>query len=305
MADQAEPPTKPNPNPDPGTSANDATAALVAALTAPLTPLAKYKFRSHQTSKTTHLPLLQQHHHQHPPTVVLLGDSMFERMITIDESSNLVEPWPSAAMLPDSELPAGTGRLRGVFNASVGGDRVANIAYRLVGERFPDDPKKDLPGLMETLIRYGGGGDGGGGGGGEGVKVWVVQAGTNDLSAKKGLADRNRDALRVVLRALLGMPARSKTGKESRVLVTGLFYRKDVSRELVDEANAKLADMVRGLNRELGIEKVVFLPAISEVKTEEHLVDHVHLRLDGYRVWMRELFPAVVGLLKEMDGEIA
>lgn len=296
MADKPNNSTNPNPNPNPEADPGpgDSTRGLIAALVAPLKPLAKYKLRSHETSKTTHLPLLQ--HRQHPPTVVLLGDSMFERMTTTGESPNLVAPWPSAAMLPDSELPAGTGRLRGVFNAGVGGDKVQNIAYRLVGGRHPEDGEKDLGGLLGALVECAAGR-------GEGVKLWVVQAGTNNLSVKKGLVDADRDALQVVVRALLKMP-RPEGGKESKVLVTGLFYRKDLARELVDEANKKLMDMVEGLNHEVGVDRVVFLPATGEVKTEEHLVDHVHLSLDGYQVWMRNLFPAVVGLLK-MGGEIS
>ncbi|KXX78171.1 Platelet-activating factor acetylhydrolase IB subunit gamma [Madurella mycetomatis] len=269
MADKPNDFTNPNPEADP--DSGDNTSAFVAALMAPLAPLAKYKPRSHETSKTTHLPLLQRQ--QRPPTIVLLGDSMVERMTTTGESPNLVAPWPSAAMLPDSELPAGTGRLHGVLNAGVGGDKVQNIAYRLVGERHPEDGEKDLAGLLEALVGCGPGRK-------EGVKLWVVQAGTNNLSVKKGLVDTDRDAFQVVLRAL-----------------------KDVARELVDEANKKLMDMVKGLNHEAGMDRVVFLPATDEVKTEEHLVDHVHLSLDGYRVWMRKLFPAVVGLLKEMEEE--
>lgn len=127
------------------------------------------------------------------------------------------------------------------------------------------------------------------------IRLWVVQAGTNNLSPKKGLTDADRDALRVLLETLLDVnPA---DGEECRMLVTGLFYRKDVANELVDEANAKICGVVRVLNDKFGSERVVFLPASAEVKTDKHLVDHVHLTLDGYRLWIKELFPAVMSLL--------
>lgn len=301
MAD-SEPARNPPPDPDANTTTTTTTTGLVASLTAPLRPLAKYKLRSHQTSKTRHLPLLQRQHDHPPPTVVFLGDSMFERMLTTTTTTTTGEspdpdldpdpaaPWPPAAMLADADLPTGTtGRLRRVLNAGVGGDRVQNVAYRLVGAEGDH-----LPGLLEALVEC----HGHGGGGGCGVRLWVVHAGTNNLSAKKGLADGDRDALRAVVRALLGMPFPG-----SKVLVTGLFYRKDVPPELVDEANGKLMGMVTGLNQEVEGDRVAFVPAPGTVKAEEHLVDHVHLSLEGYRLWVRELFPAVVRALNGMEED--
>jgi platelet-activating factor acetylhydrolase IB subunit beta/gamma len=226
-------------------------------------------------------------------------------------------------MLPDDQLPPGMGRLEGVFNAGVGGDRIQNVAFRLVGHGHGggltqnSDPearagsagvevtdngdgeggeeREELTGLMQALVDCG-----------AAVKLWVVQMGTNNLTVKKGLVDRDVDAMKVLLRGLLAFPLTGvEEGRESMVLVTGLSYRRDVSRALVDEANKKLVVMVKELNEEVQRERVVFLPATDKVKTEEHLVDHVHLSLGGYQLWVRELFPAVVSLLEKVGGDPA
>jgi platelet-activating factor acetylhydrolase IB subunit beta/gamma len=265
---------------------------------AALQSIAKPKQRSYDTSLSTHIPLLQSQtqknnvNENHGPVVVLVGDSMLERMTTTGECPNFTAPWPSPAMLDDTTLASlalGPGitlkRIDKVFNAGVGGDRIQNIAYRLAGGPHLDDPTNQpgLPALLPLLAACGS------------VRLWVVQAGSNNLTPKRGLKDADRDALRVLVAALLRV---EPEGRECRVLVTGLFYRLDVKRELVDEANEKVRGVVRVLNEEFGGERVVFLPAAKGVKAEEHLVDHVHLSLEGYQVWMRELFPAVVGLLR-------
>ncbi|KAH6635883.1 SGNH hydrolase-type esterase domain-containing protein [Chaetomium tenue] len=258
-----------------------------------LRSIAKFKARSLATSKDTHIPLLRQIQSQPPannpplpaaagPTVVLVGDSMLERMTTTGETPNFTAPWPSPAMLSDTALTAlgkSVRRLDGcVFNAGVGGDKVQNVAYRLVG----GDGEGGLPGLLPMLAAGGT------------VRVWVVQVGTNNLSVKKGLVDRDVDAWEVLVETLLGV---NPTGGECKVLVTGLFYRKDVSGELVDRANGKIRAVVKRLQEKYGVERVVFLAPAAGVRTEEHLVDHVHLNLEGYQLWMAGLFPAVHALL--------
>ncbi|KAK4245709.1 hypothetical protein C7999DRAFT_42793 [Corynascus novoguineensis] len=279
---------------------------------ADLRPIAKFKVRSHETSKTVHIPLLlrQSHSSSQDPTVVLLGDSMFERMTTTGESPNLVAPWPSPAMMSDDKMHAlfdldgkevertegkiekenernNGRRLHGVFNAGVGGDRIQNLAYRLVGSG--NDANADtetgeinLPGLLPVLAARGT------------AKVWVVHAGTNNLSPKKGLSDGDADALRRVVGAVL--QANPEKGR-CKVLVTGLFYRRDVSKELVDLANDKVKRAVEMLQEQCGTERVTYLPPAAAVKPEEHLVDHVHLSLDGYQLWAEELFPKVASIL--------
>ena len=252
-----------------------------------LQPLAKFKARSHETSLTEHLPLLSTHFPNQNslsptgPTIVLLGDSMFERLKTtgLAPPNQPTAPWPWPALLDDATLASlEIQRLEGVFNAGVGGDTVQNIAYRLVG-----DESRDLPGLFPALVGRGT------------VRLWVVQAGTNNLKVKKGLGEADVERLKVVVESLL----RADPG--CKVLWTGLFCRRDMAREVVEKANERLAEVVKGLKGEFGETRVGWLPATAEVKLEEHLDDHVHLNLEGYRLWVRNLFPAVVGMLR--DGE--
>lgn len=40
--------------------------------------------------------------------------------------------------------------------------------------------------------------------------------------------------------------------------------------------------------------RVVFSPPCEDIDISKHLVDHVHLGLEGYRTWLRELVPKVV-----------
>ncbi|KAL2019058.1 hypothetical protein VTK56DRAFT_10162 [Thermocarpiscus australiensis] len=88
-----------------------------------------------------------------------------------------------------------------------GGDRIHNVAYRLVGDRHPEDGERGLTGLLPLLAAC------------ESLRQWVAHIGTTNLSPKKGLSYLDWDALWVM---------------------------KDVSRELVDEANVKLVDVVKG-----------------------------------------------------------
>jgi hypothetical protein len=261
-----------------------------------LQTIAKFKARSHDTSKNTHIPLLHSHTNDGPhqgPTVVLVGDSMFERMTTTGETPNFTAPWPSLAMLDDATLAKisdnhnpPTRRLTRVFNAGVGGDKIQNIAYRLAGASHPDDEAKNLPGLLSMLAQCGT------------VRVWAVQAGTNNLSPKQGLRDVDVAALGVLVETLLGV---NPQGGVCEVLVTGLFYRKDVSVELVDRANEKVRGLCKRLGERFEEGRVRYLHPTTAVKVEEHLVDHVHLNLVAYRLWAEELFMAVSGMLRELE----
>lgn len=246
-----------------------------------LAPISKFKARSFETSLTSHIPLLQSCTLATSPSVIFLGDSMLERFITTGESPNLVSPWPSPTLLPN--IP-GESRLDNVFNAGVGGDKIQNMAYRLLG-----DPENKLPSLAASIEQL------------QSVKVWVVHAGTNNLTPKRGLSDQDADALELLLRAVLKIEGAPGVIRP-KLIMTGIGYRKDVSDEKVDGANSKLERVVRKLNDvEEGKGRLSFFPAAEGVNKEEHLVDHVHLTLEGYRIWMKELFPEVVKTLKEME----
>ncbi|KAK4118387.1 hypothetical protein N657DRAFT_373667 [Parathielavia appendiculata] len=266
------------------------TLSEMDSILAALKSIAKYKARSYDTSKNVHVPLLQAHTKDSPengPTVVLLGDSMLERMTTTGQSPNFVAPWPSPVMLNDDTLSRyqlksdehpTLHRFDRVFNAGVGGDKIQNVAYRLVG-----DEERGLPGLLPLLARCGT------------VKVWLVHVGTNNLSPRYGLRYEDVAALEVLLRALL------RASPRSRLLLTGLFDRKDMSSHVVWGADDKLKDLGNLLMDRGAIERVLFISRPLEINIEEHLVDHVHLNLAGYRVWTEFLFVSMVAALQWVD----
>lgn len=185
------------------------------------------------------------------PRVMLLGDSMLERMTTTGQSPSL-QPWPSEQMLPRMQLTqmnssrglAGRKilqRVSAVFNAGCGGDKIENILYRLLGDKEPstdEETSKEghvkpshLDGLVDTLSKRK-----------TQVKLWIVHAGTNNLHKVNGLSDASLFAMQVLLKVLLSISA-----EETHILVTALFYRKDIRTELVDQANTKLKDLVEEL----------------------------------------------------------
>ncbi|KAK7751820.1 hypothetical protein SLS62_006306 [Diatrype stigma] len=120
-----------------------------------LKSLAKFKQRSFETSSTTHIPLLQTCTDE--PEIVLLGDSMIERMTTTGDSPSF-QPWPSETLLSHESIVSlsaalndqSINRLSNVFNAGVGGDKFENILYRLAGGDSSED-RPPLPGLLDVL----------------------------------------------------------------------------------------------------------------------------------------------------------
>jgi len=70
----------------------------------------KFKTRSHDTTLKTHIPELSKR--QGDFDIVLLGDSMLERLKTTGASTRLAH-------------------MERTFNAGVGGDKIENVLYRL------------------------------------------------------------------------------------------------------------------------------------------------------------------------------
>ncbi|ETS76498.1 hypothetical protein PFICI_11885 [Pestalotiopsis fici W106-1] len=232
----------------------------------------KFKERSFITSKNEHIPLLESL--SQSPRIVLLGDSMIERMQTTGQCTSL-EPWPSASLLDDAHLESERTkecpyqRLEGVFYAGVGGDKYENILYRLYG-----DEERQLPGLVDALRP-------------PDIKLWFIHAGTNNLHPKRGLPAASVEVLRLVLETILAISA-----SETRILLSGLFYRADVADQLVDEANTKLEDLVASINDDAKTEpRLFFIRAPDSVRIEVDLEDHVHLNAKGYRLWFEYLLP--------------
>lgn len=255
-----------------------------------LRSVAKFKQRSFETSANSHIPFLKTC--TGGPEVVLLGDSMIERMATTGESSGF-QSWPSGSILSekciislnDSLTNQSITRLSNVFNAGVGGDKYENILYRLVGDEFSKE-RQPLTGLLDMLKSCN-------------VSLWVIHAGTNNLHPKKGLSDVDVDKLRLILQAVLQI---SRPG--TKVLLTELFYRKDITHSLVDDANQKLETLTQSVNEELGSTTVLFSHRPREVLEDLHLDDHVHLNKEGYRLWMESLLPDILRALRKYSGDL-
>jgi platelet-activating factor acetylhydrolase IB subunit beta/gamma len=231
-----------------------------------------------------HIPLLESHLKADPssgPTIALLGDSMLERFITTGQSPNFPAPFPSPVLLPpedellscypDEKDP----RIKGVFNAGVGGDKIENLIYRLVG-----DEERGLPALLPLLAPS--------------VKVWIVFVGTNNLSPKKGLSDNYEDVLFEMGKTLL------QASPNSELRIIRLCDRKDVPIGLVTSSNQIVKKVSKRLYMEFSFPTSVgyWDSPSSRVgfDIEKHLDDHVHLNLEGYRLWMGLLFFYLKGL---------
>ena len=276
------PPTVPRPTDT--ASVNPGTPELDS-LIASLRSHAKYKARSHDTSKSVHIPLLQSHLRDFPaggPRMVLLGDSMFERMTTTGQSPNFPAPWPSPALFPSPDTPGLPAedkdrRFEGVFNAGVGGDKIQNVIYRLVG-----DEERGLPGLLPILAGS--------------VQLWVVHVGTNNLSPKKGWSRADEAALRELAGTLLA------ANPTCKVVLTQLFTRTDVPWEIVSGVNETVKGIAKRLMEEVGSSRVDYWNppgADTWLSMEKHLDDHVHLNLEGYRLWVEVLHPLFQGFVQQ------
>jgi platelet-activating factor acetylhydrolase IB subunit beta/gamma len=191
---------------------------------------------------------------------------MLERFKPTGNSPDF-DPWPSTALLPGS-----TERLNGVFNAGVGGDKVENMLYRLAG-----DPSRELTGLAHVLSK-------------RDVRLWIVQAGTNNLHKKHGLKDDDCVKLGWVFETLLSI-SQSPTTK---ILFTELFY-----------ANLKIRAIATRMNIDLGRVAVILIPVITEISKDQNLDDHVHLNREGYRLWVERLVPAAIQILEGTSGQPA
>ncbi|KAK1449323.1 hypothetical protein CMEL01_08638 [Colletotrichum melonis] len=89
--------------------------------------------------------------------------------------------------------------------------------------------------------------------------------------------------LRLIVEALLKM--------NGKVLLIGLFRRKDIREELIVKANESYVELIRQFQED-EVNQIEFLePPLVDM--EECLVDHVHLIERGYQVWAEVLSKAV------------
>lgn len=237
----------------------------VSAMTNPFT-YANYALESYDMSKLDHLPKLKSR--ATTPAVIFFGTSILEDM---NETGEWKEPnaWPSGAMVDRKSLRALNRereardlkplyRIGGAFNASCGGDRIENMLYRLTGKpnwnhihadgRSETDDLESIHGLRDALLKRRGD-----------VKLWVVEAGTNNVDEIRGdriqsggLKPGSIFALRELLLTIFNM---SSPG--TLVLLSGIHYRWDASHAAVDRANEKfeqlavdVANIIEVLDRE-------------------------------------------------------
>ncbi|KAK6606991.1 hypothetical protein ACHAPF_001833 [Botrytis cinerea] len=137
----------------------------------------------------------------------------------------------------------------GIFNAGVGGDTIPNVLYRI-----------DLGLLRKAKTQ-------------EKVGMVIVNIGSNDLK-KPGRSLTEAQLYQFTLH----LEALRRTFPGARIVVTALFYKKDVHLSDIDRSNEDLQKIVSGLPR------VEWLAA-PDIDLDNHYEDHVHLNRAGYEVW--------------------
>ncbi|KAF7955401.1 uncharacterized protein EAE97_000660 [Botrytis byssoidea] len=140
-----------------------------------------------------------------------------------------------------------------IFNAGVGGDTIPNVLYRI-----------NLGLLRKAKTQ-------------EKVGMVIINIGSNDLK-KPGRSLTEAQLYQFALH----LEALRRTFPRARIVVTALFYKKDVHLLDVDRSNEDLQNLVSGLP---GVEWL----AAPEVELDNHYEDHVHLNRAGYEIWDRWL----------------
>ncbi|KAE9367139.1 SGNH hydrolase [Stipitochalara longipes BDJ] len=240
----------------------------------------KFKTRSHNTYHKIHAPELKNRQAQSlkdsTPNIASINSSSVDN-IQIPSPTNL----PTAidtVLIGDSMLERlkTTGahtqiaHLPSSFNAGVGGDKIENVLYRL-----------DF-GMMDLLEE-------------QNVKVWVVMVGTNNLKKTHPLLPVEVERYRLLLQSLLSI------SPKSQIIACGLFKRKDVGDQYVEESNELLRNMLSDFDKNLGIGQTIHWVEAPVGITKEHLVDHVHLNEEGYRIWDQTLYVKLQELLGKLD----
>ncbi|TGO54097.1 hypothetical protein BOTNAR_0277g00120 [Botryotinia narcissicola] len=141
----------------------------------------------------------------------------------------------------------------GIFNAGVGGDTIPKVLYRI-----------NLGLLRKAKTQ-------------EKVGMVIINIGSNDLK-KPGRSLTEAQLYQFALH----LEALRRTFPRARIVVTALFYKKDVHLSDVDRSNEDLQNIVSGLP---GVEWL----AAPEVDLDNHYEDHVHLNRAGYEIWDRWL----------------
>jgi lysophospholipase L1-like esterase len=174
---------------------------------------------------------------------MMIGDSIFERFAPNRRRRDT-----------GSHTKLGQAAFPWVFNAGVGGDRIANLLYRIVR------------GLLKALH-------------GRGVSTAIVHIGTNDLKPQRALSEVHIRSYALLIAAL------QRECPGINILVIGLMPRHDVSQQCINDSNRALQQLVAGFEglgpQGVGLGKVSFMPPITSIGRND-LIDHVHLNRDAY-----------------------
>lgn len=90
----------------------------------------------------------------------------------------------------------------------------------------------------------------------------------------------------------------SKSSDETKILVCGIFQRRDMQPGKVANSNALLVEMSRKLNEKEGTQRVFWEPMPASIDLKLHLADNVHLNMAGYAIWDQILSARIDALLK-------
>ena len=125
-------------------------------------------------------------------------------------------------------------------------------------------------------------------------KLYVIHIGTNNLRSNRGpLRPFEVDNLRLILEAILASDPGTK------ILLCEIFRRQDIGDWQVKESNELYEEVVCKVNEEEGRERVWVQAMPESIDVGRHLVDHVHLNFEGYRIWEGVLRKRIETLLGE------
>ena len=125
------------------------------------------------------------------------------------------------------------------------------------------------------------------------IKLWVVHIGSNNLRPSKGpLGEQDTRKLWLLLRAIF-----SRSSDDAKILLCGIFERRDMQGGQVSGSNEKLVATVEKLNKLEGRERVFYQAMPSSIDITRHLADQAHLNVAGYRIWDEVLSAKVDELL--------
>ena len=156
-----------------------------------------------------------------------------------------------------------------VLNLGVGGEKVANVLYRI------------SLGLLELLAPFS-------------VRLWVIHIGSNNLRRGCGpLRSFEIAQLRLLLDTVLCV-----SDAETKVLLCGIFERRDIRVEQVRRSNELMLQAVHEINSQQGKERNFWQGQPQEIDLRKHLADKAHLNRKGYEIWDQTLSARITELIR-------